>query len=643
MNAARQTALVAGDPPAIAGTSMAAPKALLLMRQTPAQMFCANWLFHRGVIDRVYIEQGSTWEPAGWGLLGRLWRHGPVGIWQRVIRDLQVFDNHPMRVLDYYAVRLATHKLVGRQRWHEERLLGPSCRGLDPGLGVVRGSSVNDASCRQLVLEGGYRLVFVFGTGLLREGLLELPGTTFVNLHHGWLPKFRGEGILSALAEEGIEGLGVTVHLVDCGVDTGPVLYRERLTVEPWDNAYAVVLKATLRGASLFQAVYEDARQGPLRAEPQDPSAGRVYSARMIKRSYRLRLAAAKSLRDANPDRAPLVGVKRLAAQAVACGGLTMLSQRRHGCRLRILMYHGVMPRLAGPAAFGNLFMDVEQFSRHLRYLTRHFTVLSLDDVLAYAAAGRPFPERATMVTFDDGYRETLRTIVPLLREHRVPVTAFVPADDIEQGSCSWFDILRVLVDDSVRDKVALRLGDELVIDGRAVYYPERTFMVLSRRLAAMPPDRLCQLMPAVLEAGQRARVLERYPEFALAGWAQWREAAATQLVAVGSHGLTHRNLARVSRDEQEREAQESKYLIERELGGRCRAFAYPYGAWNRGAAEAVRSAGYLCAVTTDEGLNAAGHPLFELCRTMIGDKGDFAMFCARVSGVWDRGGLRDT
>lgn len=614
-----------------------ARKALLLMRQTPAQVFCANTLFREGVIDGVYIEEGSTGEPVGWAMVRRLWRYGPVGIWERVIRDLRAFEGRLGGLCGYYVTRLRTHGLMGRQAWHEDRLLGPLCRRFDPGLQVVRGQSVNDPRCRQLIQAGRYQLVFVFGTGLVRDEVLQSVEAAFVNLHHGWLPRFRGEGIIAALAEEGIDGLGVTVHVIDRGVDTGPILYRERLTAERGDNAYTLALKATLRGVSLFRQVYEDARQGPLRGMPQDPGAGRLYSAQMLKRSHRMRLAAAQSLRTIEAQRAHLWRAKRFAAQVALASGLTVLSRRRHGHRLRTLMYHGVLPQVTGPAAFGNLFVDLEMFARHLRYLARNFTALSFEDVTACVQSGRPFPERALAITCDDGYRSLLTHVLPLARQHRLPITAFLPAGDVLEGAGLWFDVLRVLVGDASRARGVVRVDEELVIDGRLMRDPEAAFVGLSRRILALPAERAERVIAGLRVAGQTAHVLERYPALSLAGWEEWRMALAGGGLTVGSHGWTHRNLTHLTPEACREDLQRSRVRIEQELLRPCRVIAYPYGAWNDEVAQAAKQVGYTCAVTTDEGLNTAEHHPFALRRTMIGDKGNFAMFCARVCGMWDR------
>lgn len=613
-------------------------KAMLLMRESPCQIFCANTLFRSGAIDSVYIEDGSIGEPDGAVLARRLWRYGPDGIWQRVQRDLRHFDGSARTLLDYYVTRLRTAGLMNRQAWQEARILGAAGRRLDHGVRLIRASSVNDPQCRRLIQEGGYRLVFVFGTSLLKQELLAMEGVTFVNLHHGWLPRFRGEGILTALAEEGADSLGVSVHRIDQGVDTGSILYRERLAIEAGDNAHAIALKATVRGTALFQQVYDDVTHGILRQGiPQAPEEGRSYSSRVLKTRYRMRVAALRALRAASaPSQTPPLWLKRAVARSCAAGGLTVLSRKRHGRRLRMLMYHGVMPQIAGPAAFGNLFLDLEMLARHLRYLARHFSVISLDEVLDCFHAGRAFPERALAITFDDGYRALLTRVLPLARRHRLPITVFVPAGDITKGAALWFDVLRVLVSDAERERRTVRVDEELVIDGALMRNAETTFLALSRRILSLPSERAERVIGVLLAAGQAARVLERHPEFCLAGWEEWRTALAGGGLIVGSHGWTHRNLTDLPPAAREQELHLAKHQIERAVGRPCRIVAYPYGAWNHAVAEAARRVGYESGVTTDPGLSPLTHDPWQLHRDTVGNKGSWPLFCARASGLLD-------
>jgi len=63
--------------------------------------------------------------------------------------------------------------------------------------------------------------------------------------------------------------------------------------------------------------------------------------------------------------------------------------------------------------------------------------------------------------------------------------------------------------------------------------------------------------------------------------------------VEVGSHGVTHAHLTRLSDEELRRELVESKEQIEDELGRACPDFAYPYGEHDERVRAAVRAAGY--------------------------------------------------
>jgi phosphoribosylglycinamide formyltransferase-1 len=71
---------------------------------------------------------------------------------------------------------------------------------------------------------------------LLTPAFLErFPGRV-VNVHPSLLPRFPGTRAIDAALAAGVETTGVTVHLVDEGVDSGPVLAQEEVPVEPRDT-----------------------------------------------------------------------------------------------------------------------------------------------------------------------------------------------------------------------------------------------------------------------------------------------------------------------------------------------------------------------------------------------------------------------
>ncbi len=70
---------------------------------------------------------------------------------------------------------------------------------------------------------------------ILREEIINKPTVGAVNAHAGILPEYRGVDSRRWAILEGGE-LGVTAHIVDAGVDTGPVLARTRLELEKGDT-----------------------------------------------------------------------------------------------------------------------------------------------------------------------------------------------------------------------------------------------------------------------------------------------------------------------------------------------------------------------------------------------------------------------
>jgi phosphoribosylglycinamide formyltransferase-1 len=85
--------------------------------------------------------------------------------------------------------------------------------------------------------EHGVELVVLAGyMHLLTEPFLRRFPDRIVNVHPSLLPAFPGAHPIDDVLDAGVETTGVTVHLVDGGLDTGPVLAQEAVPVEPRDT-----------------------------------------------------------------------------------------------------------------------------------------------------------------------------------------------------------------------------------------------------------------------------------------------------------------------------------------------------------------------------------------------------------------------
>jgi phosphoribosylglycinamide formyltransferase-1 len=82
--------------------------------------------------------------------------------------------------------------------------------------------------------ERGVELVVLAGyMHLLTKTVLDRFSGHIVNVHPSLLPAFPGTRAIADALAAGIETTGVTVHYVDEGIDTGPVIRQETVTVEP--------------------------------------------------------------------------------------------------------------------------------------------------------------------------------------------------------------------------------------------------------------------------------------------------------------------------------------------------------------------------------------------------------------------------
>ena len=89
-----------------------------------------------------------------------------------------------------------------------------------------------------------------------------------------------------------------------------------------------------------------------------------------------------------------------------------------------ILMYHEISDR---PDAASRLAVPPQAFARQLEYLVSHgFTTLTASALAAALAAGDLLPERAVVLTFDDGFADFHERALPLLRRYGCSATLFV-------------------------------------------------------------------------------------------------------------------------------------------------------------------------------------------------------------------------
>lgn len=88
-----------------------------------------------------------------------------------------------------------------------------------------------------------------------------------------------------------------------------------------------------------------------------------------------------------------------------------------------VLMYHAV------DRSGWKLSVAPKALEWQMRHLARKGWAVPLADVVSYVKEEKKLPAHAIAVTFDDGYRDLLTTVLPILEQYHIPATVFIPSD----------------------------------------------------------------------------------------------------------------------------------------------------------------------------------------------------------------------
>lgn len=276
---------------------------------------------------------------------------------------------------------------------------------------------------------------------------------------------------------------------------------------------------------------------------------------------------------------------------------------------LLIVNYHYIVrerqhePRAVFPVTVAELEAQVDELARSFELVTR-------DAVVAAVTAGAPLPDRACLLTFDDGLREQVELALPVLEHRGVSALFFVCGVPLAERRVLYVHkvhLLRELMDD-VELLAALGLDPDAGAAGveaaRAMYRYDTPGAAMVKYLlnvvlgpiASGPVDAL------FAKWFDEAEVCDRL--YASRGDIAELEARAS----LGAHAYTHRPLAVLDRAELRRDLDRGAEVLEAIAGRRPRVLSYPYGteaAVDAVVAQEAAAAGFVVGMTLERALNA--------------------------------------
>lgn len=153
------------------------------------------------------------------------------------------------------------------------------------GLPVLAPERLRDASALAQLREMRPDLIVVAAYAqILPSSVLDLPGHGCVNVHASLLPRWRGASPMQSAILSGDEFTGVSIMVMDPGMDTGPILAQSLTRIEDDDSTPDLEDRLSRAGGPLLVSVLPHYLSGNSKAVPQDSS--RATYAPMIKKEH---------------------------------------------------------------------------------------------------------------------------------------------------------------------------------------------------------------------------------------------------------------------------------------------------------------------------------------------------------------------
>jgi peptidoglycan/xylan/chitin deacetylase (PgdA/CDA1 family) len=259
----------------------------------------------------------------------------------------------------------------------------------------------------------------------------------------------------------------------------------------------------------------------------------------------------------------------------------------------RIMIYHGICKK--DPTRFNTLFVTERIFEQHLQFYKKYFHVVSLDDYYRKNFNANRFN---ICLTFDDGFANNYKYVLPLLEKYQLPATFFVTSVRREGYNILWNDFLTIS---------SVKAPRKIVFDGqvfhknrRNTYVSPATKQTLAEMLRGMRFDKKKQMMEILEPSESFANTFDIEDYWLQMTEEEIKKTAASGLVTIGSHGFYHNDLGQIPVADMAWELSASKKYLEELIQKPVTQIAFPYGSYSPDTIQQAIATGYQQLLATE-------------------------------------------
>lgn len=244
------------------------------------------------------------------------------------------------------------------------------------------------------------------------------------------------------------------------------------------------------------------------------------------------------------------------------------------------------------------LFHDMEaaDAERNFGYLKQHYNIIGLNDYLDAVRNKKHLPNKAVVITFDDGHASNY-TLLPIIKRMQIPVTIFLCSSIVGTHRHFWF-----------RHSTEIKPQVE----------------TLKKNLNGQRLETLRQYGFAQEQEYDEIQALSKEQIEEMTPWVNFQ-----------SHTCFHPILPQSDYTTAENEIKDSKQQLEETFGLTINALSYPNGDYSERDIYLAQTAGYECGVTVDSGYNGIKSNLFRLKRFSVNDAENTTELMVKACGCY--------
>ena len=236
---------------------------------------------------------------------------------------------------------------------------------------------------------------------------------------------------------------------------------------------------------------------------------------------------------------------------------------------LTVLMLHRVMPHteITQLGANKEWTISSEVFEQLLKFLSAYYNPINIDDLRQHQNHQTKLPDRALLLTFDDGWRDNYSFAYPLLSKYNFPAHIFACSERIGNTYGFWQEQLHAGV--SVKPEIFSQLQE--CIDSPK---PLTNLKALIKYLSDKEPVELAY--PLAFEIVRKVVPSDRQ----MLSETELYELSINN-ISIGSHGKTHRPLSHICPTEIDGEIDESVEVLSNLTRAPIDTISFPHGSFN--------------------------------------------------------------